>query len=138
MRSCSCANWRRVSSFWPADFSSTATCRSTRSNSCCAFWVDFMAQLRRSTDYTHAAPSAELLYSCNEITIRQHIIAFRFHHHHQISGTFHVEQYPGFAFSLAEKRVQIVHRGLARGFERHANPNCAGQWDLGFVQRHNL
>ena len=61
-----------------------------------------------STDNAHATTTAQLLDPCNKVAIRLHIIAFRFHYHHEISAAFHVEQYLGIAFALREKEMQII------------------------------
>src|ERR1017187_3355085 len=91
-----------------------------------------------SADHSHTAASAYLFDAGDEVAIRQNIIALRFHHHHEIPGTFHVKQYSCLAFALLEKRVEIVHGRLSRGFEGDANAKRARQGDLGFLQRHDL
>lgn len=44
-----------------------------------------------SIDDTNAASTAELFHARNELAIRLDIIAFRFHHHHEITRAFHIE-----------------------------------------------
>ena len=55
------------------------------------------------TDDAYAAASAQLLDPSDEIAVWKHIIAFRFHHHHEIALAFHVEQDFGVAFALEEE-----------------------------------
>ena len=40
--------------------------------------------------------------------VRQHIIAFRLHHHHEVALAFQVEQHFGLALALGAKRVQRI------------------------------
>src|ERR1700733_1252865 len=44
-----------------------------------------------SGDDADAASPAQLFDAGDEITIWKHIIAFRFHHHHEIALAFHVK-----------------------------------------------
>src|ERR1700722_12064120 len=112
MRSCSFTIWRRVASSALGD-SSSATCLSICSNSCCA-----------------SSPASN---NCagDEAAVRYDIIAFRFHHDHEITLTFHVKQHPGFALAFHEKRMQIVDCGFAGGFKRHPDADCSREWDFG-------
>src|SRR5260370_9628498 len=79
--------------------------------------------LNELADDADASPSAQLLYPRDEVPVGNHIIAFRFHHHHEIALPFDVEQHFSLALAIQKQRVQPVNRSLASGFQRHANSN---------------
>ena len=83
-------------------------------------------------DADTAAP-AELFDAGDEISVRKDIIAFRFHHHHEIALAFHVKQHFGLAFALEEEGVQIIDGRFAGGLKRVlgcGSLSAAGLWLL--------
>ena len=51
---------------------------------------------------SHRAAPTQLLDARNKIAVWLHIIAFRFHHHHEIPCAFHVKQHLGLAFAFGK------------------------------------
>jgi len=66
-------------------------------------------QLESLANLAIAIAPTQLLDSRDERTIRHHIIAFRFHHYHEIVQAFHIEQYFSIAFSFQKQCVQVVN-----------------------------
>jgi hypothetical protein len=60
-------------------------------------------------DHSDRASPAELFHPVNEHTIWQDIIAFRFHHHHEIALSFHIEKHPCVSFALRAKEMKLIH-----------------------------
>src|SRR5258706_5468949 len=84
-----------------------------------------------STDNAHAAASAQLFHAANEIPVRHHIIAFGFHHHHEIALPFDIEQYFGITRTVVEKRVQRADGSFGSTFQR--DPDAQGSRQRNFV-----
>ena len=53
-------------------------------------------------DYAHCASPAQLLNAGDKIAVWFDIIAFCFHHHHEITMAFHVKQHLGLSLALRE------------------------------------
>src|SRR5258708_37925818 len=77
------------------------------------------------------AATHQFLNPGNKTAIWTDIISFRFHHHHEVAGTFHVKQHLGLAFTLVTNGMQGVDRGLAGGIERHADADRAREFGGG-------
>ena len=58
-----------------------------------------------SVNHPHCAWAAQLFDARHKIAVRLHIIAFRLHHHHEISRTFHVKQHFRLAPFLEAERL---------------------------------
>jgi hypothetical protein len=54
-------------------------------------FTDQVQLIAGSADHSHTTAPAQLFHPGDKITIRQDIIAFCLHHHHEIPGTFHVK-----------------------------------------------
>src|SRR5664279_2731670 len=72
-----------------------------------------------SIDHAHAATPAQLFHSAQKIAVRHHIIAFGFHHYHEIAFPLDVEEHPRLALALAEKGVQRIDRAIVRTPQRN-------------------
>src|ERR1019366_90206 len=72
-----------------------------------------------STDDPHAAAPAQLFHPAQKIAVRHHIIAFGFHHRHEIALPLHVKEHFRLALALAAKRVQRIDRTVRRVPQRN-------------------
>src|SRR5579872_5834273 len=86
-------------------------------------------------DHSDRTSPAELFHPADEHTIRQDIIAFCFHHYHEIALTLHVEKHLGFASALRAKEMKLIHGGFRSVFQRNADPQGAWQRHLNIFQR---
>src|ERR1700688_54085 len=87
------------------------------------------------TNDAHAVAPAQFLDTAHKNPVWHHIIAFGFHHHHEIALPLHIEQHLGFALALVEQRVQGIDRAIVRAPQRNSNSQCLRQWHVRFVER---
>ena len=85
--------------------------------------VSVRLHLPGSTDDAHTAAPAQLFHAAQKIAVRHHIIAFGFHHHHEIAVPLHVEQHLRLALALIKQRVQRIDRAIASRFPEESE--CA-------------
>ncbi len=91
-----------------------------------------------SIDDANTAAPAQLFHARDEVAIRLHIIAFRFHDHHEISRPFHVEQHPRLAFALRKQQMQRVDRCFVAAFDRNPDAQRPRQWHLRVFERNDF
>ena len=92
--------------------------------------------LQRSSIYhPDRATTHQFLNPGNKTAVWTNIISFRFHHHHEVAGTFHVKQHLGLAFTLIANGMQRVDSGFRGGIQRHADAYRTRQFWLRFFQR---
>src|ERR1017187_6402382 len=92
----------------------------------------------RSTDFAHAAAPAQLFHAAQETAVRHHIIAFRLHHHHEISFPLHVKQYLRLSLALTAKRVQGIDRAFGRVAEGNPYAQRLRPRYRSFVERNDV
>src|ERR1017187_7118238 len=91
-----------------------------------------------STDDAHAAAPAQLFHTAQETAVRHHIIAFGFHHYHEIAFALHVEEHLCLALALAKERMQRIDRAAGRAPERNPYPERLRQGHASFVERNDV
>src|SRR5207249_7636153 len=75
-------------------------------------FVNFKPDNGLLVDDSNCATPAQLLDAGDKIAVWFDIIAFRFHHHHEITLAFHVKQYLGFSLAFGKKRMKSVYRSF--------------------------
>src|SRR5215470_2162141 len=89
---------------------------------------------RRSVNNLNAATATELFCAGDKKPISLNIIAVSFHHHHEITRTFQIEQHLGFSSAVAEETVQRIDRFELRDVEWQADPHGTRELGLDLVE----
>src|SRR5277367_6781274 len=88
----------------------------------------------RSADYPYAAASAKFFDAAQKTAVRHHIIAFGFHHHHEITFALNVKENFGLALALVAERIQGIDGAIVRATERDSNAQRLWQGHSRFVE----
>src|SRR5271165_7263393 len=92
----------------------------------------------RLVDDAHTAATTEFFNAVDERAVRQHIIAFRFHHDGEVTLTLQVEQHFRLALAVDTNGVQRVDGARRRRLQRNLDAQAAGEFGLRLFQRSNV